>query len=110
MESYVITVMLCTAACGNKVPQYIILNRQTAQKENFCEDVNVEVQKIAWMTSEMMKDWLGCVWEHWPSVLSKPQSMLAVDAFQCHLCDRFRSNLRNKDTDPVIIPSGMTTT
>jgi hypothetical protein len=60
------------------------------------------------MTSELMEDWLGCVWEHWPGVLSKPWSMLAMNAFPGHLSDRIRNRLKNKNTDLVIIPSGMT--
>jgi hypothetical protein len=34
--------------------------------------------------------------------------MLAIDAFHGHLSDRSRNRLRNKSTDLVIIPSGMT--
>jgi hypothetical protein len=55
-----------------------------------------------------MEDWLGCVWENWPGALSKPQSMLAVDTFRGHLSDRLRYRLRNKNTDLVLIPNGMT--
>jgi hypothetical protein len=55
-----------------------------------------------------MEDWLGCVWEYRPGVLSKPWSMLAMDAFCGHLPDRIRNRLRNKNADLVIIPSGMT--
>jgi hypothetical protein len=55
-----------------------------------------------------MEDWLGCVWEHQPGALSKPQSMLAMHAFRGHLSKRIRNRLWNKNTDLVIIPSGMT--
>jgi hypothetical protein len=37
---YVI-VMLCITANGNELPPYIILNRKTVPKENFCKDVIV---------------------------------------------------------------------
>jgi hypothetical protein len=40
--------------------------------------------------------------------VSKAQSMLVVDAMRGHLSDRIRYRLRNKSTDIVIIPSGMT--
>jgi hypothetical protein len=40
--------------------------------------------------------------------VSKPWSMLAMDAFHGHLSDRIRNRLRNKNTNLVIIPSGMT--
>jgi hypothetical protein len=103
-----VTVMLCITTNGNKLPPYVILNRRTMPKENFCKDIIVQVQKNAWMTSELMEDWLGCVWECRPGELSKPQSMFAMDAFHGHLSVRIRNKLRNKNNDLVIIPSGMT--
>jgi hypothetical protein len=54
-----------------------------------------------------MEDWLGCVWERPPGVLSKPWSMLAMDAFRGHLSNRIRNRLRNKNINLVIIPSGI---
>jgi hypothetical protein len=95
-------------ANGNKLPPYIISNRTTLQKENFCEDVIVQAQENVWMTSELMEDWLGYISEHRPGVLSKPRSMLAMDAFRGHLSNRIRNRLRDKNTDLVIIPNGMT--
>jgi hypothetical protein len=50
---------------------------------------------------------LGCVWECQPGVLSKPWNMLAMDAFHGHLSIRIRNRLGNKNTDLVVIPSGM---
>jgi hypothetical protein len=60
------------------------------------------------MTSELMEDWFGCVWERRPGALSKPRTTLAIDAFRGHLSDRIRNRLRNKNTDLVIVPSSMT--
>jgi hypothetical protein len=60
------------------------------------------------MTSELTDDWLGCVWERWPGELPKPRSKLAMNALRVHLSDRIRNRLRNKNTDVVIIRSGMT--
>jgi hypothetical protein len=53
-------------------------------------------------------NWLGSVWECWPGTLSVPQCMLAMDAFHGRLSSRIRNRLRNKNTNVVIIPSGMT--
>jgi hypothetical protein len=58
--------------------------------------------------SKLMEDWLGCIWEHRPGVLSKPRIMIVMDALHGLLCDRIRNRLRNKNTDLMIIPSGMT--
>jgi hypothetical protein len=54
-----------------------------------------------------MKDWLGCVWRHQPDVLSNSQNMLAMDAFRGHLTNKIRSRLRNRNTDLLIVHSGM---
>jgi hypothetical protein len=66
------SIMLCITADGNNLPQYVILNRKTVPKENFCKNVIIQTQKNVWMTLELMEDWLGCVWECQPGVLSKP--------------------------------------
>jgi hypothetical protein len=60
------------------------------------------------MTSEIMEDWLGSVWECQPGALSKPWGLLPMDAFHGPLSDRIRNRLRNKNTDLVIISSGIT--
>jgi hypothetical protein len=103
-----VTVMLCITTNGNKLPPYVILNRKTLPKENVCNYVIVWAQKNAWMTSELMEVGLGCVWERRPGALPKPWIMLAMDAFCGHLSYRIRNRLRNKNTDLVVISSGMT--
>jgi hypothetical protein len=77
-------------------------------KENFCKDVIVRAQENRRLISELMADRLGCAWELWPRALSKPWSMLAMDAFHGHLSDWMKNRLENKNTDLVIISSGMT--
>jgi hypothetical protein len=72
-----------------------MLNRKIMTKENFCKDVTVQAQKNAWMTSDLMEDWLGCVWEWQPGALLVPLSVLARDAFRGHLSNRIRNTLRN---------------
>jgi hypothetical protein len=88
--------MLYKTINGNKLPSYIILNRKTLPKENFCNDVIVWAQKNVCMTSELMEDWLGCVWERRPGALLKPRIMLAMDAFCGHLFYRIRKRLRKQ--------------
>jgi hypothetical protein len=38
-EKLRVTVLLCITANGNKLPPYVILNRKSVSKENFCKDV-----------------------------------------------------------------------
>jgi hypothetical protein len=86
----------------------IILSRKAMRKENVCKDVIIQPKKkIGWMTSQLMEDWLGCVRECRPGALSKQWGILATDVFRGHLSDRIRNRIRNKNTDIVIIPSGM---
>jgi hypothetical protein len=55
-----------------------------------------------------MEDWLGYVWECRPGVSSQPWSMLAINAFPGHLSNRIRNRIRTKNTNLVIMPSGVT--
>jgi hypothetical protein len=64
-----------------------MLNRKIVPKEDFYKDVIVQAKKYACMTSELMEDWLGYVWECGPGALSEPLSTLARDAFRGHLSD-----------------------
>jgi hypothetical protein len=100
--------MLYITANDNKLQSYIMLNRKTVTEENFCEEIIVWAQENAWMMAELMEHRLGCVWECLPGGLSKPWSSLAIDVFRGHLSDRIRNKLRYKNTDLLIIPSGMT--
>lgn len=107
-EKLRVTVMLSATADGNKLPPYVILNRKTVPKETFCDGVIVRAQQNAWMTSELMQDWLGCVWERRPGGLLKRDSMLVMDAFRGHLSDNIKTRLANGKCDLVVIPGGMT--
>jgi hypothetical protein len=106
-EKLCVIVMLCITADGNKLPPCVILNRKTVPKGNYCKDVIVQDKNNAWMTSKLMEEWLECVLECQPGALSKPRSILAMDAFHGHLSKMIRNRLRNKSTDLVIIPSGI---
>jgi hypothetical protein len=41
-----VNVMLCVTAGGNKLPPFVILNREPLTKEYFCEDVTVCALKM----------------------------------------------------------------
>jgi hypothetical protein len=108
-EKLRVTVMLCITANGNKLPPYVILNRKTVPEENLCKDIIRNLGPTKCMGDIGVNGkLLGCVWEYQPGALSKPRSMLAMDAFRGHLYNRIRNRLRNKNTALVIIPSGMT--
>jgi hypothetical protein len=55
-----------------------------------------------------MEEWLISVWDQRSDALTKPRSLLTTDAFCDHPSHRIRNRLRNKNTQLVIIPSGMT--
>lgn len=103
-----VTVMLSITADGNKLPPYVILNRKTIPKEEFCKDVIVRAQPNAWMTSDLMDDWLRSVWERRPGALFKRNAMLVMDAFRGHLTDTVKNRLKRENCDLVVIPGGMT--
>lgn len=107
-EKLRITVMLSVTGDGGKLNPYVILNRKTVPKLIFNKNVTVRAQKNAWMTSELMEDWLTNIWQRRPGALINRRSMLVMDAFRGHLTDKVKSLLRNKNCDVVIIPGGMT--
>jgi hypothetical protein len=45
-ETLHVTPMLCITANNNKLPLYVILNRKTVKKQNFCKDVIVWAKKM----------------------------------------------------------------
>lgn len=101
-----VTVMLCVTADGEKLPPYVILNRKTVPKKDFHSGVIVRAQSNAWMTSELMVDWLKSVWETRKDVSSR--SMLILDAFRGHLTDEVKARIKDKTSDLVVIPGGLT--
>ncbi len=108
-EKQQITVMLGILADGTKLPPYLILNRKTVpKKETFPKDVVVRASPKAWMTGELMLDWLKTVWDKRPGVLRRPRSMLVLDSFKGHLVDSVEESLKGKKSDMVVIPGGMT--
>lgn len=101
-----ITVMLCVTADRGKLPPYVILNRKMIPKENFGQDIIIRAQENAWMTSELMQDWLECVWERRPDANNR--SMLIIDSFRGHLTDEVKDKIKEKTSDLVIIRGGLT--
>jgi hypothetical protein len=56
-EKLHVAVILCITSNGNKLPPYVILNRKTVPKENFCKDITVSTpQKNTWMITELTVD------------------------------------------------------
>jgi hypothetical protein len=91
----------------NKLPPYVILERKSANRK-FLQRHSSLGPKNARITLELIENWLACVLERQPGVLSKPQSTHAMEAFCGHFSNGIRNRLMNKNTDPMIIPNGMT--
>jgi hypothetical protein len=85
-----VAVMLCITANGNKLPPYMTLKQKDIAKRKYLQKCNSMGPKNAWMASELMEDWLGCVWECLSGALSVPQSLLAMDAYHGHFSDIIR--------------------
>jgi hypothetical protein len=60
------------------------------------------------MRLESKEDWLGAIWESQPDEISKPWSVLVMDAFHGHFSARIRNMLRNKNINLVTIHNGIT--
>lgn len=102
------TVMLCITADGRKLPPYVVFKRKRVPAEQFPDGIFVRAQDNGWMTDELVRDWLACVWEKRPGANLDTRSLLVLDSFRGHLTESVRQQLRASDTDLAVIPGGMT--
>ena len=102
------TVMLACLGDGTKLPPYVIFKRKTLPKNaNFPKEVIVRCQEKGWMDQGLVQDWLRTVWSK-VGGLARKKSMLVWDSFRAHLSAPIRSTLKSLNTEPVVIPGGMT--
>jgi len=102
------TVMLACRGDGTKLPPYIVFKRKTLPKNaNFPKEVFVRCQEKGWMDQGLVQDWLRTVWSK-VGGLTRKKSMLVWDSFRAHLSAPIRSTLKSLNTEPVVIPGGMT--
>jgi hypothetical protein len=74
------TVILCITANSNTLPPYVTLHRNIVPKENFYKRCNSSgPPQNAWMTSELMEDWLQCVRERRSGALPETRGLLVTD-------------------------------
>ena len=59
------------------------------------------------MDEALVQDWLRTVWSKVGGI-SRQKSMLVWDSFRAHLSKPIRCTLRSLNTEPVVIPGGMT--
>lgn len=102
------TVMLCITADGRKLPPYVVFKRKRVPAAQFPNGVIVRAQEKGWMTDDLVKDWLKCVWEKRPGADLGARSLLVLDSFRGHLTENVREQLRASETDLAVIPGGMT--
>lgn len=102
------TVMLTCLGDGTKLPPYVVFKRKTLPKNlNFPKEVVVRCQAKGWMDEALVQDWLRTVWSKVGGI-SRQKSMLVWDSFRAHLSKPIRCTLRSLNTEPVVIPGGMT--
>jgi hypothetical protein len=78
-----------------KTTTLLILKREILTKsESFLKDVIVRAQEKAWMTVELMLEWLKIVWSHRPGAFLNQPSMFVPDAFKGHVNDYVKDQLR----------------
>jgi len=59
------------------------------------------------MDQRLVQDWLRTVWSK-VGGLTREKSMLVWDSFRAHLSALIRSTLKSLNTEPAVIPGGMT--
>ena len=92
-----------------KLTPLLILNRKALPKsEAFPKDVIDRGQEKGWMTEELMLEWLKIVWGRRPRAFLNQPSVLVLDAFNVHLTDSVKNQLRKMNTELVVILGRMT--
>jgi hypothetical protein len=65
-------------------------------------------QEKGWMTNELMMYGVKVVWKRIPGTPLIKRGMLILDSFKGHLTQQVEEEMRNANTDLVVIPGGMT--
>lgn len=100
--------MLACLGDGTKLLPYVVFKRKTLPKNvNFPKGVIVRCQEKGWMDQGLVQDWLRTVWSK-VGGLTRKKSMLVWDSFRAHLSAPIRSTLKSLNTEPAVIPGGMT--
>jgi len=60
------------------------------------------------MDQGLVQDWLQTIWSKVGS-LPRKKSMLVRDSFRAHLSAPIHSTLKSLNTEPIVIPGGVTT-
>ena len=103
------TVVLCATSTGLMLAPYIIFKGdppedKAASKVGLCF---VNSNKTAWMTEEIMLDWLKKVYFAQP-VPFKARRILIVDLFAVHKKKSIQDFVRERNVKYVVIPGGLT--
>jgi hypothetical protein len=77
-------------------------------KEKLPAGLVFRCQEKVWMTNELMMDWVKVVWKLRPGTLLNKRGMLVLDSSKGHLTQQIKEEMRKANTDPVVIPGGMT--
>jgi hypothetical protein len=70
--------------------------------------VIIQAQESGWMDQALVLDWINRVWQKCPGALLNLCSMLILDSFCGHTTEEVKKILKNRNTDEVIIPGGLT--
>ena len=109
-----VTVVLTVMADGQMPPPMIIFKGKRALKlTNVPDGMVVTVQDKAWMDHELMNVYLNKIWHPFikrrAEELGLPtKSLLVMDSFSAHLTTDVSENLKNNNTQSVIVPGGCT--
>ncbi|XP_072769637.1 pogo transposable element with KRAB domain [Nerophis lumbriciformis] len=103
------TVVLGCQANGQKLPPMVIFKEKTLPKEKFPAGVVIKANTKGWMDEDKMSDWLTEVYVKRPDgFLHKSPSLLICDSMRAHLTDTVKTQMKQTNSELVIIPGGFT--
>jgi hypothetical protein len=104
------TVVLTCLADGTKLPPVIIFKGKQWPRTQPPPPRGIIVwwQEKGWMDEEGMRKWTDYWSTYRTGGLTKTPAMLVFDSFSGHLTDSVKNDLRENNTDLVVIPGGLT--
>lgn len=103
------TVMLAITADEKKLPPYVILKRESVPKNlKVPGEMLLRAQSNGYIEESLVLDWLKEVWSARPGGLRRENNILVWNSSKAQLTDMIMKEMKNWNTDVVVIPKGLT--
>ena len=112
-----VTVALTVASNGDKLPPLAVFHgtlngtvaKSFSRRENpFPTGIHYRCNQSAWMTEQVMLDWIDLVLLPYASRIGNDNICLILDSFSVHIMESIRNVLTRCSIETIYIPGGLT--